>query len=100
MIKRILKLFTNSTLLGILLMMFALPISFLGFANYDDKAVVLSAQDSKDNTGGSENLKPGQGNIPQEIEEVIMTLEQDYYKNSITQEQPILEGTQPNTILE
>ena len=100
MIKKMSKLLTNSALLGVLLLMFVLPISFLGFANYDEKAVVLSAQDSKENTSNSGDIKPLQGNIPQEIEEVIMTLEQDYYNKTVVQDQAIPEGTEPSTDME
>ncbi len=96
MIKKIVKAGTNSTLLGVLFLMFLLPISFMGFANYEEKSSVLSAQDSREknqntqDTQNKENFLQDE-NVPEEIKEVIMRLEREYYKTISPQDDSSLD---------
>ena len=86
MIKALSKILANSALLGFFLVMLALPIAFLGIANYNEKPVVLSAQDSKESSKTtSGNIQEIQGKVPQDVEKYIMKMENEYYKNSTVQ---------------
>lgn len=78
---KILKLGGNITLLCILLAMLALPTGFMGIMKYEENSVVLSAQDARetvgestDNTGDFPNSQ-----VPEDIQEVILRMEQEYY---------------------
>jgi len=80
MIKKITKVITNSTMLGFLIAVLLLPISFMGIASYEEKPIVLSAQDSRETE--KDTIKDLQEeDVPEEIEEVIMRLEREYYQN-------------------
>jgi hypothetical protein len=76
MIKKILKTLTNSGLLVILLGMLIFPITSMGIIKYEEKSSVLSAQDDR-NTKDIDMT-----NVPDEVENVIMRMEREYYQSS------------------
>lgn len=76
MIKRILKTLTNSALLVLLLGMLIFPITSMGIIKYQEKSTVLSAQDERI------EINPDMTNVPDEVEEVIMRLEREYYQST------------------
>lgn len=76
MIRKVFKTLTNSALLVILLGMLIFPITSMGIIKYEEKSTVLSAQD--DRTNNDLNTK----DVPDEVEEVIMRLEREYYQST------------------
>jgi hypothetical protein len=82
--KKIFKLALNSTLLAIFLSMLALPIAFMGTAKYEEQPTVLSAQDSKEQNYEEKavirSVDDPEANIPENVREMILRMEQEYYE--------------------
>jgi hypothetical protein len=76
MIQKIVKTLTNSALLVLLLGMLIFPITSMGIIKYQEKSTVLSAQDDRTYTN------PDITNVPDEVEEMIMKLEREYYQST------------------
>ncbi|MBU1132742.1 hypothetical protein KKG08_00520 [Patescibacteria group bacterium] len=87
MIKKILL---NSTLLIILLGLIGAPIGSMALMKLSEpeNSVVLSVQDKREVE--ENNYLPDEENIPEEIEEVIRKLEEEYYQTiESTQEEEL-----------
>ena len=80
MIKRIFKTLTNSVLVVLLLGMLILPITSMGIMKFKENSTVLSAEDEREQV--DERLNIDRTNVPDEVEEVIMRLEREYYQSS------------------
>lgn len=78
--RNIFKIGFNSLLLVILLSVIFLPVGMMSLINYDDKAVVLSAEDTNPQIQESPNKFPRA--IPKEVEEIIMQLEKGYQQST------------------
>ena len=99
MINKLTKVLANSALLSILLIMLALPMAFLGYATYEDKTSVLSAQDArKDNS--SNELKTIQGETPKEVEDMIIKMEREMYENMVVNDSSVGSGSEPIVVSE
>jgi len=81
MISKVLKTLTNSALLLVLLGMLILPIGSMGIIRFNEKATVLSAQDTK---APENTVETPSRPIPKEVEEVILKMENAYKESSST----------------
>jgi hypothetical protein len=70
------RLVFNSLLLVILLSVIFLPIGMMSLIKYDEKPVVLSAQDTR--VPVREQPNDPSRSVPKEVEEIIMKLESGY----------------------
>ena len=78
---KIFKIIGNSTLLIILLSMIALPTGFMGIMSYEENPAVLSAQDDRERVEGGliNSISDPDARVPEDIEEVILRMEREYY---------------------
>ncbi len=77
--KRVFKLTMNITLLVMFLSILALPTGFMGIMKYEENPVVLSAQDSKEYEPAIKSIDDPSADVPEDIRDVIMRLEREYY---------------------
>ena len=78
---KILKFSMNITLLAIFISMLLLPAGFMGLMNFEEGDNVLSAQDSKDYDDTFRSLNNSNSQVPMDVEEMILKMEKEYYKN-------------------
>ena len=72
MINKVSKVLANSGLLAVLLLMLILPLGTMAISSYTEETDVL----------GEADYKPEEENLPEEIEEIIRKLEQEFYESS------------------
>ena len=82
---KIFKLVMNLTLLLILGSMLLLPTGFMGIMKFEESPSVLSAQDEKvvqvyDEESGIRSLDDPEANVPEDIMELILRMEREYYQ--------------------
>jgi hypothetical protein len=83
--KKVISFAINSILLAIFVSMILLPIGFMGKMKYENDSTVLSAQDYSDEKSSIKSLDDPDANIPEDVEEFIMRMEREYYRNQETQ---------------
>jgi hypothetical protein len=78
---KIIKFSGNIILLFILLGMLVLPTGFMGIMRFENSSVVLSAQDVRkyDDNGTIRTLYDPENKVPDDIKEVILRMEDEYY---------------------
>lgn len=87
MIKKVL---VNSILLIVFFIMIGAPIGSMLITKLDSPSTVLSSQSNRENTCEKEDDTTQIDTVPEDIEEIIRKLEQEYYQSTQEMEPDIL----------